>query len=184
MDISRPTVRNFRPGKARAAFSLVEVVMAIGIVAFAFISVLGMIPTGLSTFRQAMNASVGSQIAQRVINDAQQMDFSMLVNMDTTGTGVLRFFDEQGNELTATGQGAVPAKAIYHARTVVTGSTVTPYSGSATSNPNLATVKVQVATNPGNQLINQDTATNLWADARFSILTFAALVSHNNSVQP
>lgn len=172
MDTSRRIARNFLPGKARAAFSLVEVVMAIGIVAFAFISVLGMIPTGLSTFRQAMNTSVGSQIAQRVINDAQQMDFLTLSNQTS---GSFRYFDDQGNELDVSAQGDAPSNAIYHVRMVVTGSTATPSSSSAGAvNPNLATVKVQVAANPGQKPI-------AWDGAGFSGVTFAALVSRTNS---
>jgi prepilin-type N-terminal cleavage/methylation domain-containing protein len=39
----------------RAGFSLVEVIVALGIVAFAFVGLLGIIPSGLSSFRQSVD---------------------------------------------------------------------------------------------------------------------------------
>src|ERR1700742_1236811 len=63
----------------RQGFSLVEVVLALGIVAFAFVAILGLIPAGMSTFRQAINISVCSQIGQRVIGDAFQADYDTLL---------------------------------------------------------------------------------------------------------
>ena len=39
----------------RAGFSLVEVIVAMGIVAFAFVGLLGIIPTGLNSFRQSVD---------------------------------------------------------------------------------------------------------------------------------
>ena len=47
-------------------FSLVEVVIAVGVAAFALVALLGLLPSGLKTFKSTMNTAVGSQIAQRV----------------------------------------------------------------------------------------------------------------------
>ena len=107
-------------------FSLIEVSLAIGVVAFAFVALLGLIPLGLSNFRKAMDASIGAEIGQRVLNDLQQSDFNTLLSQTSnaslvttlgtilsgqgngavaprtvTGTGYLshRFFDDQGNEV-------------------------------------------------------------------------------------
>lgn len=109
-------------------FSLVEVTLAIGIVAFAFVALFALIPVGLNTFRLAMDTSVGAQIAQRIISDAQQSDFDALVPDPSGGGGTLnletggadgqfyvlpiRSFDEQGTEVTP----AESAKTIYMAR--------------------------------------------------------------------
>lgn len=112
----------FRTSLAKnRAFSLIEVVLAVGVVAFAFVAILGLIPAGMGQFRQAIDTSVCAQIAQRVINDAQQADFSTLIdeknlqaagatdtyafrlpNIDSTKnrpTKCIRYFDEQGNEI-------------------------------------------------------------------------------------
>jgi uncharacterized protein (TIGR02598 family) len=63
-----------------AAFSLVEVALSIGLLATAFIPLLALMPSGLSGFRRAIDLSVCTQIAQRVINDARQMDFDLLID--------------------------------------------------------------------------------------------------------
>jgi type II secretory pathway pseudopilin PulG len=110
----------FRTSSAKdRAFSLIEVVLAVGVVAFAFVAILGLIPAGMGQFRQAIDTSVCAQIAQRVINDAQQADFTTLIdeknlplaqntyafrlpNIDATRnrpTKCIRYFDEQGNEI-------------------------------------------------------------------------------------
>lgn len=173
MDTSKHSVLEITKNRnPRAAFSLIEVVMAIGIVAFAFISVLGLIPTGLNTFRQAIDASVGAQIVQRVMNEAQQTDFDVLVQ-GSNGTYLqrpVRYFDDQGNEM------ANSTGAIYQVNTRIMPVTPMP---SHTSYPTLATVTVQIVNNPGNQQINTDGASSLWSDPRFSVATYSGLVSRN-----
>jgi hypothetical protein len=104
-----------------AAFSLVEVVLAVGVISFAFVAILGLLPAGLTQFRQAMDNSVGAQIAQRVILECQQTDFDTLTNTTATTTPVagyyfplaingktFRCFDEQGNEIAIAGTWPTP----------------------------------------------------------------------------
>jgi uncharacterized protein (TIGR02598 family) len=137
MDIfNRSGPKSPRGWQSKAAFSLVEVTLAVGIFGFAFTMIVGLIPAGLITFRQAMDASVTSQICQRVINDAQQTDFDAL----TSGGNSTRYFDDQGYE------SATSTNAIYKVETSVTGSTQMP--GNATTT-NLATVKIAIKSNPG-----------------------------------
>ena len=148
--------------------------MAIGVVAFAFVALFGLLPTGLTTFRQAIDTSVGSQIAQRVINEAQQTDFTTLTTTTGTSTGTsftqpVRYFDDQGDQTSG------PNGAIYEVNTRIAPATVLP---SGTSFSGMATVTVQIAHNPANLPINSGT-TNLWSDPRFSILTYFGLVSKN-----
>jgi type II secretory pathway pseudopilin PulG len=45
----------FRTSRSSPAFSLIEVVMAIGIVAFALVALMGLLPAGLSAQRQALS---------------------------------------------------------------------------------------------------------------------------------
>lgn len=187
----------------RKGFSLVEVVLAIGVVAFAFVAILGLLPAGLGISRQAMEASVGSQIAQRVIHDAQQSDFSELLKdaggktitgTNQTGRKAERYFDDQGEELPATRR----SSAIYHVNTRITAATAMPKTGTSNlDNRHLAVVTVQVATNPGNRelALSLDASDaqdkplrNLWTGAYASertrtdavvCLTFPALVARN-----
>ena len=127
-----------------AGFSLIEVVMAIGIVAFAYIALFGLLPSGMSMFSKATDNSIGSQILQRVVGDAQQADFTALVN----GGGGLekrqpgyRYFDYQGIE--------VPSMhgSIYTAEVTVVPTTELP-NASTPPSTNLATVRVRLANNP------------------------------------
>lgn len=142
---SRWTKRgNFSPSlqtPARcAAFSLVEVVLAIGIVAFAFVAIFSLVPVGLGTFRDAMNNSIGSQIVQRLVNEAQQTDYPTLTAVANAKT--TRYFDDQGNEQT------VIADSIYTVEVTVVPKTNIPNTSTANSE-SLATVTIKLANNPG-----------------------------------
>jgi uncharacterized protein (TIGR02598 family) len=153
---SSPAPRKFIARQGQSGFSLVEVVLAVGVIAFAFVAILGLLPAGLTQFRQAMDNSIASQIAQRVIMDAQQSDFDLVIDSAHNSRGsvnpiraksfaasdtakanplYIRYFDEQGNEIVP--QGTIPtakeaAAIIYHVNTRVTPGTSLP--GSAVSN--------------------------------------------------
>lgn len=122
---------------SKGGFSLVEVVLAVGVAAFALVALMGLLPVGLATFKSTMNSAVGTQISQRVFNDLQVSDFS---NLQSTN----RFFDEQGNELTNSNA----LNCIYWVQVtlvsnpVITGNTST----------NLKTVRLMIANNPGGAL--------------------------------
>lgn len=73
----------------RNAFTLVESVMAIGIVSFAMLSILGLIPVGLGTFRNAMNLTVETTIVQAVSGDLLRTDYA-----DLAATNF--YFDQEG----------------------------------------------------------------------------------------
>ena len=120
-----------------SAFSLIEVTLSIGIVAFAFVALLGLLPVGLTTFRQAIDTTVGSQIVQRIVDEAQQTDYpSLIANPVTT-----RYFDDQGNEVAA-------SASIYTAEIVVTSPSALPNTTTPAS-ASLATITVKLANNPG-----------------------------------
>lgn len=162
--------------RAQAGFSLVEVTLAIGVVAFAFVALFGLVPAGLNTFRQAMDTSVGAQIAQRVVSDAQETDFDVLVRdtPEEKNKGKdsqfyrlpLRYFDDQGNEIPVANPNsptsAESLKILYSVR--VRGSnpgkadpaqhrgdyfTSLPQVSGTRFNPrDLTVLTVQIATNP------------------------------------
>ena len=87
-----------------------------------------------------MNTAVGSQIAQRVFNDMQIANWSDLTN-------TIRYFDEQGTELTNSNA----VNCIYwvqvNTTNAATGTNSTQFLGNTSTN--LMTVTVMVANNPG-----------------------------------
>jgi prepilin-type N-terminal cleavage/methylation domain-containing protein len=103
------------PTERQAGFTLVEVALAIAVIAFAFVALLSLLPAGLTTFRRALDISICTQIAQRIVADAQGADFDLVVdreNLPASSEGTefsfraptiespgIRFFDEQGNEI-------------------------------------------------------------------------------------
>ena len=171
------------PGKhfrrpCRRGFSLVEVALAIGIVAFALVPMLGLMAGGSTTFRAALNEMESAQITQRVSNDLQQTDFATLTasasgntSAGTTpyiylwpaasGTTALRYFDSQTDEtippFTAGKQTPIyqVQVRISPASTLPAVSTSAP-APSPTGNPQLLTATIQVALNPANAILPSD----------------------------
>jgi uncharacterized protein (TIGR02598 family) len=62
-----------------AGFSLVEVSLALVVVAVALVALLGLLPSGMSNFRTALDAQIAGEIFQRVVADAQETDFDTLI---------------------------------------------------------------------------------------------------------
>ncbi len=63
-----PTIPE-RPDADQRAFSLVEVALSLGIVAFAFVAILGLLPVGLSSNRDALAESRVMNLIQTVVAD-------------------------------------------------------------------------------------------------------------------
>ncbi len=174
----------FQPTRARAlssrsesGFTLVEVALSIGIVAFAFVALLALLPAGNTAFRKSIDISVCGQIAQRVINDAQQAGFDAMVDTENADAsdvddedytfrypdrknpkGVLRYFDDQGREIIPTSEGNPTSverqRIIYQVHTRIQPRAKVPRvradRGTDVPSPEpMAQITVQVALNPG-----------------------------------
>lgn len=59
----------------RRAFSLIEVVLAMGVVSFAILPLVAVLPIGLATVRDSMDETVTANIAQQVRGELQQLSF-------------------------------------------------------------------------------------------------------------
>lgn len=130
------------------AFTIIETTMAIGIMAFALIGILGLMPAGLTTFQKAMDTSMSSHIVQQVVTDLQQGNFTTLQQQQP-----IQYFDDQGNRLTsATGNGT---EALYYVNTVVQ----TPASLPGGPSSSLATVTVEIVKNPSHRPLQRDPGT-------------------------
>jgi len=145
-------MRSFSRNRRRnSGFSLVEVVLAVGVVAFAFIPLLGLVPMGLNASRQAIDTTVEAQIVQQMTGQAQQTDFSQLANL--AGTTVT-CFDANGNVTTA-------SSAIYKASFSTPVNAVLP-GGSTTTRLDTINIYVLSTRTPGGMAAQsaQDLANN------------------------
>jgi uncharacterized protein (TIGR02598 family) len=81
-------------------FSLVEVTLALAIMAFASASIISLVPFGLISFHHAMNNTVESEIVQYLTNNISLTNFSNLKSM-ASSQGTNYFFDSNGDPLTS-----------------------------------------------------------------------------------
>ena len=121
-------------------FSLIEVTIALGVVSFALIALFGLLPTGLTTFRSSIDRSVASQIAQNIISQARQTEFSSLSTL-ATPAGSPKRFTEDGDETTDA------SKTIYVAKVEVETSVSLP-ADLPTPNTSMAKIRVRVVNSP------------------------------------
>jgi hypothetical protein len=155
----------------RRAFSLVEVALAIGVLAVALVGIFAMMPSGLANFRTAMDTSITAQIAQRVLQDAQQAEFDEFIDRknlpeDPQGRGTCperfsfrapkvakpawRYFDEQGSEIVPKTKELTADERrliVYQVNTRIRPRAEMPTLRE--SSGQVAQVTVQVARNPG-----------------------------------
>lgn len=108
----------YQKSKRTRAFSLIEVTLAMAIAAVALVTLLGMIPQGLSTMNEAADLAIGGRIQQQVLNEVQMADFDVIDRYD----GMVVYYDSQGEEIESQGggDGATPPEGtVYSARVVI-----------------------------------------------------------------
>ena len=178
-------------------------------VAFAFVALLGLLPTGLTVFREAMDTTVSSQIVQRITSELQETDYFTLlraahldgpgedpVASDAPAYGVLptRYFDDQGNEIRpSSGDGTLTSRermrVLYEAHVRIARDRqllgYTPGGDDErVGSRNLATAVIQIVNNPSGQAIELDGDTQLivGGKTKLPVQTFPALIARTGSV--
>lgn len=66
----------------KAGFSLVEVVIAIGVVSFAMLAILGSLPVGIQSMQDSMQQQAKATITQQLRADLQQLPFEKSADAD------------------------------------------------------------------------------------------------------
>ncbi|WP_395732562.1 Verru_Chthon cassette protein B [Prosthecobacter sp.] len=92
---SKPRI--VRLSRLSAAFSLVEVTIAVAIAALGFLTLLGLLPQGINMARNSAEMSVGSKIMLKLSGEMQSMAWNRIT---WTGYGPLRYFTNEGREIT------------------------------------------------------------------------------------
>ena len=100
--------RGLRSGGACAGASLIEVALALAILATVMVSVMALMARGMQTMGQALDTSTAIRIAKQLHDEVQAMDWEEAVNVD----GRTRFFDHQGVELDSDGEWRVYAAKV------------------------------------------------------------------------
>lgn len=77
-------------------FSLVEVVLAVGIMALGVVTILGLLPHGLEMSRKTANEQAETRILDQIVGEMQTTKWS---SVDKLGRQT-RYFDDQGLEIT------------------------------------------------------------------------------------
>ena len=111
------------PGHRQRGFSLVEISLAIGIIAFAFVALLGLLPTGLTIFRSSVDTANETWIMQDLNSMIQVTDWSKLDSMSFETSGEIYYYDEEGRltdtEKTPSAEAVVKARRLYAVKLIV-----------------------------------------------------------------
>ena len=84
------------PHATAQGFSLVEVAMAIGIVSFAFVALFALMPTGITTFREAIDTQSETWISDTLNSMVQTTEWEKIYQGGADGiTSDVYYFDEE-----------------------------------------------------------------------------------------
>jgi uncharacterized protein (TIGR02598 family) len=89
--------RLFLTHKAAAGgFTLVEISMAIGVVAFAFLGLFGLVPTGLHVFRESIDSTNQTWIMQGLNARLQTTEWPSIRTLGYDQSQTIFYFDDEG----------------------------------------------------------------------------------------
>ena len=133
--LSSPPARNGKAG----AFTLVEIVFAMGIMSFCMISMITLMTAGLTTMNDAGDAIARAQIIANVTSDVNATAFTQVATyIAGNGADAPLLFDKAGRELAKTDQADALFSATLSAET-------TSYPGSTAGSGMVQTVGVDIA---------------------------------------
>lgn len=84
---------------ATRGFSLIELTIALGIVGFAVVSIIGLLPIGLKAFQDAARLNVEAEIVQQITREVEATPFAQLTDYGSSGSPLILGFDAEGREL-------------------------------------------------------------------------------------
>jgi uncharacterized protein (TIGR02598 family) len=124
-------------------FSLPEVTIAVGIAALGLVALLGLMPQGLEMARKTGELAAQREIVEQIARDLEQTSWKDLDTM-ANGTGVYRFFDEQGVEVD---QGSFNTSYVANVRVSAISMAQLPQGGGRSRDENfLRRMQVRIAT--------------------------------------
>jgi len=119
----------------KRAFSLVETVMALGVVSFALTTLISMMPIGLNIFRDSIQSTVQTDVLRQLTTQFQETPFSELKDQNT-----MIFYSDQGTKVTN------PADGFLGVTYIIKANTLLPTDSGLSPNSNLKTAVVSFFT--------------------------------------
>jgi uncharacterized protein (TIGR02598 family) len=132
------------------AFSLVEVVVALAVVSFAIIGIIGFIPVGLQNLRSAIDMSTQTRIVESVTSSMNETGFTNVVAWSTN------YYDDEGNTMT----NATSPGVLYEAVINATAPTLIP-GGLNSTNLMMVNVAISRINTPNLAVTNSELIANL-----------------------
>ncbi len=106
-------MRKVRRVLAGAGFSLIEVVLALGVITFVLVAVLGLLPVGIQTFRESTADTRAAQMARAIFATlrtepfeavrigGETLDLATLETADWSKPGAVLYADNEGALITS-----------------------------------------------------------------------------------
>ena len=149
-------------------FSLVEVVIAVGIMALGITAVLGLLPHGLAMTKKTADLTYQTRIFQQILSEYQAMPWTEIVR--GVGNGERRSFDYEGIEL----RGGQEQLLSYVAEVELENKAVSlPSTTNPPPNDNLRRLIVKIAATPNSNYKFETIGTKKYA-------AYSALLARTN----
>jgi uncharacterized protein (TIGR02598 family) len=127
----------------RRAFSLVETTLALGLVTFAAVSILALLPTGLNVMRAAMDQTVEAQIVRSITGQAVVTPFEQLE------AGGPFYFNNEGVMVDTAGDAVYTVTVSRHAPNFPGSTNATQFLNQSLANLHIQILEERGATGSG-----------------------------------
>jgi len=125
--------------KSRGGFTLVEVVISMGIMIVTLVPMLGLMANGLTQLGSNLDKNQAVNICQQVFVAAQQQSFSALAQTANAGSTTTTYFSAEGDVVPSGSANIVYTANIKYTASVVTASTTPP----------MVTLAIKILKTPG-----------------------------------
>lgn len=129
-----------RPKDLTAGFSLVEVMLAVGITGVAIVTLLGLLPSSLRSIQRAANDGAEARVLQAIMADYQMRDWPGILRQQESAAAELMHFDFNGFSVKSD-----DADAFLLAQVSVVNAPLLP--GATVPNPRLRMLRVRTSRN-------------------------------------
>lgn len=129
-----------------SGFSLVEVVLAVGIMGLGVVTILGLLPHGLEMSRRTANEQAQTRIVDQIVGELQAADWATMGGIVGSGAGEQVYqFDDQGLRTAQSQYTTYVARVKLSEQAESTNGAIMPSNKGNTRNQNLRRVSIDVA---------------------------------------